>query len=138
MGNTLSFVMIFSYHCCLFLNRTFVEKDKKSEIPNTMTMLSIRNPRIGVESYILDIPIEMIRNYEASGITFLESYVGEVVSVYTYYLQEKDTNGERLKAVLFESEEDIIGGYIILPSWTPAIFSLDEKERLIDEELIQQ
>lgn len=93
---------------------------------------------VEVESYILDIPAEMIRNYEASGVTFLNSYTGEVVSAYTYNLQEKDDNGERLKAVLFEVEEEIIGGYGILPSWTPGIFSLDEKDRLIEEQLIQE
>ncbi|WP_077212040.1 DUF4830 domain-containing protein [Bacillus dakarensis] len=93
---------------------------------------------VEVESYILDIPAEMIRNYEASGVTFLNSYTGEVVSAYTYNLQEKDDNGERLKAVLFEVEEEIIGGYGILPSWTPGIFSLDEKDRLIEEQLVQE
>lgn len=93
---------------------------------------------IGVKSYLLDIPNEMLRNYEASGITFLDDYIGEKVTEYTYELKEKDIEGKRLKAIVFEFEEEIIGGYGVLPSWSPGRFSLEDKERLIKEQMIRQ
>ena len=93
---------------------------------------------IEVESYELDIPNEMLSNYEASGITFMTEYLGEEVKVHSYELKEKDIEGNRLKAVVFEVEEEIVGGYGVLPSWTPGTFNLDDKERLIIEQKIKQ
>ncbi|WP_062106828.1 DUF4830 domain-containing protein [Bacillus niameyensis] len=93
---------------------------------------------VEVETYILDIPDEILRNYEASGITFIEEYVGKEVVEYSYKLKQKDIEGERLKAILIVVEEEIVGGYGILPSWTPGIFSLDDKNRLINENMISQ
>ncbi|MFZ0577319.1 MAG: hypothetical protein WAM41_07380 [Psychrobacillus psychrotolerans] len=43
-----------------------------------------------------------------------------------------------MKAVVFEAEGEIIGDYGVLPSWDPGIFNLDDKERLINEEMIKQ
>lgn len=93
---------------------------------------------IEVETYILDIPDEMLNNYEASGITFLSEYLGEEITQHSYELKEEDVEGECLKAVIFEVKEEIIGGHGILPSWTPGTFNLDDKERLIDEQKIKE
>ena len=93
---------------------------------------------IEVETYILDIPEEMLSNYEASGITFLSEYLGEEVTQHSYELKEEDVEGKHLKAVVFETEGEIIGSYGVLPSWTPGIFNLDDKERLINEQMIKQ
>ncbi|MBS4176939.1 DUF4830 domain-containing protein [Lederbergia citrea] len=89
---------------------------------------------IEVETFILDNPNEMLSNYEA----FLSEYLGEEVTQYVYDLKEEDVEGKRLKAVVYEAEEDIIGGYGILPSWTPGAFNLNDKERLINEQMIKQ
>ena len=91
-----------------------------------------------IETYTLDIPDEMLRNYEASEITFLSEYLGEAVTQYSYELKEKDIEGERLKVVILEVDGEIIGGYGVLPSWTPGLFNLDDKERLINEQMIKQ
>lgn len=91
-----------------------------------------------VDTYQLDIPDEMLSNYEASGITFLKEYIGVEVTEYFYELREKDVKGKPLEAVLFEVEGDIIGGYGILPSWDPGKFSLDDKERLRSEQMIKK
>ena len=93
---------------------------------------------IEVETYTLEIPDEMLLNYEASRITFLREHLGETVTKYSYTLKEKDIEGERLKASIFEVDGEIIGGYGALPSWTPGRFNLDEKERLINEQMIKQ
>ncbi|RDU37181.1 hypothetical protein DRW41_10905 [Neobacillus piezotolerans] len=93
---------------------------------------------IEVDTFILDTPTELLTNFEASGITFLNEYLGEEVTQYTYELKEKDIEGERLKAIIYETKEEIIGGYGVLPSWTPGIFNLDDKQRLINEEMVKQ
>ncbi|MFJ7736464.1 DUF4830 domain-containing protein [Lysinibacillus sp. NPDC097287] len=93
---------------------------------------------IEVETYILDIPNEMLSNFEGSGITFMREYLGEEITEHVYKLKEKDIEGDCLKAVVFEVEEEIIGGYGILPDWTPGTFNLDDKERLIKEHFIKQ
>ena len=80
----------------------------------------------------------MLSNYEASGITFLNEYLGEEITQHSYELKEEDVEGERLKAVILEVKEEIIGGYGILPSWSPGTFNLDDKERLINEQKIKQ
>ena len=85
---------------------------------------------IEVETYIVDIPDEILRNYEASGITFLSEYSGEEVTQHFYELNEVDVEGNRLKAVVFEAKGEIIGSYGVLPSWEPGVFNLDDKERL--------
>ncbi|MCM3357174.1 DUF4830 domain-containing protein [Psychrobacillus sp. MER TA 171] len=90
-----------------------------------------------VETYILDIPDEILNNYEASGITFLRDYKDEEVIQHTYLLKEKDDNGERLQAVIFEVDKEIIGGYGVLRTWEPGIFNLDDQERLIKEQMIK-
>ena len=91
-----------------------------------------------IETYTLDIPDEMLRNYEASEITFLSEHLGETVTQYSYELKEKDIEGERLKAVILEVDGEIIGGHGVLPSWDPGLFNLDDKERLINEQMIKQ
>ncbi|MEK3977744.1 DUF4830 domain-containing protein [Psychrobacillus sp. FSL K6-2836] len=91
-----------------------------------------------VETYQLEIPDEMLSNYEASGITFLEEYIGGEVTEYFYELREKDVEGKPLEAILFEEHGDIIGGYGILPSWEPGRFNLDDKERLRKEHMIKK
>lgn len=85
------------------------------------------------KTQILDIPNEILTNYEASGITFLRQYLGKEVTEYTYELKEKDSEGDRLKAVIFEFEGQIIGGYGLLPNWDPGRFNLDDKSALIKD-----
>ncbi|WP_202077908.1 DUF4830 domain-containing protein [Caldalkalibacillus salinus] len=96
------------------------------------------NKATEVKTYILNMPQEVLSDYEASGITFLEDYVGQEVTSHTYELKETDTDGERLKAVVFEAEDDIIGGFGVLPNWSPGRFDLSEKERLINDNKIKQ
>lgn len=92
----------------------------------------------GVETYVLDIPDEMLSNFEASGITFLRKNLGEEVTEYSYLLKEKDMEGHHLKALVFELDGKTIGGYGILPSWAPGTFHLDEKERLKEEQMMKE
>lgn len=90
------------------------------------------------ETRTLELAEEMLSNYDASGITFLRDYNGETVTEYVYELTDKDAEGTYLKAVIFEVDSEIVGGYGILPSWTPGVFNLDTKDSLIDEETIQR
>lgn len=92
---------------------------------------------VEANTYTLEIPKEMLSNYEASGITFLEEYRGVEVTEYSYELKEKDVEGNSLEAIIFEEDGDIIGGFGILPNWSPGRFHLDDKERLREEHLIK-
>ncbi|MFJ7826269.1 DUF4830 domain-containing protein [Psychrobacillus sp. NPDC096623] len=91
-----------------------------------------------VDTHQLEIPDEMLSNYEASGITFLGKYIGKEVTEYSYKLKEKDVEGKPIEVSLFEVDEDIIGGYGILSSWEPGRFNLDDKERLKTEHMIKK
>lgn len=90
-----------------------------------------------VETYVLDLPEELLNNFEASRIIFFNDYLGQEVTEYIYELKEKDAEGERLKAIVLEADGEIIGGYGVLPSWTPGLFNLNEKERLMKENMIK-
>ena len=89
------------------------------------------------ETRTLELAEEMLSNYDASGITFLRDYNGETVTEYVYELTDKDAEGEYLKAVIFEVDGEIVGGYGLLPSWTPGVFHLDTKDRLLEEQKIE-
>ncbi|QUG41440.1 DUF4830 domain-containing protein [Psychrobacillus sp. INOP01] len=91
-----------------------------------------------VDTYQLEIPDEMLSNFEASGITFLGQYIGVEVTEYFYKLKEKEVEGKPLEVILFEVDGDIIGGYGILPNWEPGTFNLDDKERLRKEQKIKK
>lgn len=91
-----------------------------------------------VDTYQLEIPDEMLSNFEASGITFLGQYIGVEVTEYFYKLKEKEVEGKPLEVILFEVDGDIIGGYGILPNWEPGTFNLDDTERLRKEQKIKK
>lgn len=86
----------------------------------------------------LNEPEEMLENYRASGLTFYDSYAGEQAMNYVYALKEKDRDGNNLKVVLVEVDGEIIGGYGVLPNWTPGVFALTEKIRLVEEGKIEE
>jgi len=74
---------------------------------------------IEVETYIVEIPDEMLRNYEASGITFFSEYLGKEVTQHSYQLKEEDVEGKRLKAVVFERKVKLLGVMALFQIGTP-------------------
>ena len=86
----------------------------------------------------LDVPEEMLANYEASGITFIRAYQGPEATQFVYNLKEKDTDGDSLKAVLYEVDGEVIGGYGVMSNWIPGLFNLTDQERLLSEKMIKQ
>lgn len=86
----------------------------------------------------LDVPEEMLANYEASGITFIRAYQGQEVTQFIYNLKEKDTDGDSLKAVLYEIDGEVIGGHGVMSNWIPGLFDLTDQERLISDNMIKQ
>ena len=91
---------------------------------------------VGSNTFVLNPAVELQRSYEASGITFYRDYMGREVTSYTYELKQIDDGGEHVRAVIYEAVGKIIGGYGVLPSWTPGRFNLDDKERLVNEEMV--
>lgn len=88
------------------------------------------------ETFVLKMPEELLVNYEANELFFFREYEGEEVTQFLYLLKERDTERERLKAVIYECNGEIIGGHGILPNWIPGIFRLEDKERLQEDKKI--
>lgn len=72
------------------------------------------------------------------GITFIRTYQGQDATQFVYNLKEKDTDGDSLKAVLYEVDGEVIGGYGVMSNWTPGLFDLADQERLTSENMIKQ
>ena len=82
---------------------------------------------VSEEIITVDLPEEMLANYEASGISFMRDFQGQEVTQFTYLLKEKNTDGDSLKAVLYEMDGEVIGGYGVLQNWDPGMFDLADK-----------
>ena len=93
---------------------------------------------VSEEIISLDVPEEMLANYEANGITFMRAYEGQEATQFVYSLKEKDTDGDSLKAVLYEVDGEVIGEYGVMSNWTPGLFDLADQERLISDNKIKQ
>lgn len=80
---------------------------------------------------------ESLESLKIAGLD-LEPYRGKEVKMTTYLLKEKQTNGDKMSASIYEMDNEIIGGHGILENWSPGLFSLDDRERLIEEDIMQQ
>ncbi|WP_375140487.1 hypothetical protein [Cohnella herbarum] len=63
----------------------------------------------------------------------MKPYVNEEIYITTYLLNEKQKTGKKMYANIYQINENIIGGYGNLEGWVPGVFSLKDKERLINE-----
>lgn len=68
----------------------------------------------------------------------LKPYVNEEVYITTYLLKEKQKTEKKIYANIYQVNEDIIGGFGNLDGWLPGVFSLKDKERLINEGTIDK
>ncbi|WP_407647342.1 DUF4830 domain-containing protein [Gracilibacillus oryzae] len=77
---------------------------------------------------------ERISMIQSGGLD-LEAYnkKGKEATITTYRLKEKQQNGDKLSATIYEIDGKIIGGYGGLENWDPGIFRLDDKKRLMKE-----
>jgi len=66
----------------------------------------------------------------------LEPY--KEIEITTYMLKEKQTKGKKMYASIYEYNGHIIGGNGQLEEWEPGVFSLKDKERLINEGTINK
>ena len=82
---------------------------------------------------------EQIETFQSRGLN-LEPYNNKDIeaTITSYRLIEKQQNGDTLSVSIYEIDGEIVGGYGALENWTPGIFSLDDKERLLDEGIINE
>lgn len=73
-----------------------------------------------------------------AGVVDLKPYVNKDIYITTYLLNEKQKTGKKMYANIYQINEDIIGGYGNLEGWVPGVFSLKDKERLINEGTINK
>lgn len=83
--------------------------------------------------HLFNEPEELLENYRVNDLIFFDDYAGKEGMKFVYVLKQRDEEGEPVKAVLFTVDGKLIGGYGILPSWTPGVFSLEDKPRLLEE-----
>jgi len=83
---------------------------------------------------VVDYYPEVISTLQSGGLN-LEPYnrKGKKAVITTYTLKEKQLNGDKLSATIYEIDGELVGGYGGLENWKPGIFSLDDKERLIEQ-----
>lgn len=93
--------------------------------------------QVEIEDVEFDYAEEQLANYRVNNLTFFDDYAGQKVRRTIYELEEKDMEREHLKAVLYEIDGNVIGGHGIVPSWTPGVFHLNDKNRLLNEKMIQ-
>jgi len=56
---------------------------------------------------------------------------------YVYLLEEVQTTGDGVRAVIYEMDGELFGGYGVLEEWEPGGFSLDDKSRLIEDGILE-
>ncbi|WP_404356538.1 DUF4830 domain-containing protein [Cytobacillus firmus] len=79
---------------------------------------------------------ESLESLKIAGLD-LEPYQGKEVKIITYLLKEGQTNGDKMSASIYEMDNEIIGGHGILENWSPGLFSLEDRKRLIEEGITQ-
>ena len=86
---------------------------------------------------VVDYYPEFISTLQSGGLN-LEPYNqnGKEAVITTYTLKEKQLNGDKLSATIYEIDGTLVGGYGGLENWVPGVFSLDDKERLIKQGVI--
>lgn len=86
---------------------------------------------------MLDYNSEYLESLEIAGLD-LEPYKGREAIATSYLLKERQINGDKLTAVIYEIDGEIIGGHGILDNWSPGLFELEGKERLIKEKILKK
>lgn len=89
------------------------------------------------EAYIIEVPEDLMENYHAANVHFLDGYNGKDVEITQYTVKESEKDGKNLIIMIYEVEGEIIGGIGRLPSWTPGIFNALDKEKLIELEVLE-
>jgi hypothetical protein len=80
---------------------------------------------------------EYLQTLKIAGLD-LEAYQGDEATITTYLLKEKQTTGDKMRVIIYEVDGAIIGGHGSLENWAPGAFSLDDKERLLDEGILSK
>lgn len=88
---------------------------------------------------VVDYYPEVISTLQSGGLN-LEPYnqkgIEAIITIYT--LKEKQQNEDALLAIIYEINGLLVGGYGALENWKPGVFSLDEKEQLIEQSTIPE
>jgi hypothetical protein len=89
------------------------------------------------EVRVLNYYPEYLQTLKIAGLD-LEAYQGDEATITTYLLKEKQTTGDKMRVIIYEVDGEIIGGHGSLENWAPGAFSLDDKERLLEEGILSK
>ena len=92
----------------------------------------------GAIKQVIEYYPERIQSLQSAGLN-LEPYnhKGIEANIITYLLKEKQQTGDKLTATIVEIDGELVGGYGGLENWIPGIFNLSEKNRLVEEGIIE-
>lgn len=79
---------------------------------------------------------EQIDNLKATGMDF-SPYQEKEAFITTYLLKDEQKHGDDMWVKVYEIDGQIIGGYGILEGWDPGLFSIDDKERLVEDGIVR-
>ncbi|MBW3110316.1 DUF4830 domain-containing protein [Bacillus sp. MCCB 382] len=129
------FAMVLLLYGCNPINTSKEDVDEE-QIDYISSFDWMVDSKIGEESVTLHHGPEHIEKLKAAGIDF-SPYQGKDATITTYQLKEKQTTGDDLELVIYEVDDKIIGGYGVLEGWDPGLFSLNDKERLVKDDIIR-
>lgn len=89
------------------------------------------------ETIELDLYPETVDSYHASNIHFLDEHIDTEVLISNYTLKQLDDGGEPIQVTIYEKNNEILGAIGVLPSWTPEVFNIADKDRLMYEGLLE-
>ncbi|MCD9025070.1 DUF4830 domain-containing protein [Cohnella silvisoli] len=122
--------VLFAFFCLVFLIGCGKETTEQN---NVNPIEYLKSFGWHVEEKISKTMLET-KNSDSSiaGIVDLKPYVNKEIYITTYLLKEKHKTGKKIYAYIYQINEDIIGGYGHIETWEPGVFSLKDKERLIN------
>ncbi|ACT03187.1 DUF4830 domain-containing protein [Paenibacillus sp. JDR-2] len=129
-------IVLFAFFCLLFLIGCSKETTEQN---NVNSIEYIESFGWHVEEKISNTKLETKSSDPSiAAVVDLKPYVNEEVYITTYLLKEKQKTGKKIYANIYQANENIIGGFGNLDGWLPGVFSLKDKERLINEGTIDK
>ncbi|MEQ6388940.1 DUF4830 domain-containing protein [Bacillaceae bacterium S4-13-58] len=68
----------------------------------------------------------------------LGPYKDQEATVTSYFLKEKQKSGDKMTVHIYEIDGKIIGGYGTLENWSPGLFALDDRDVLIERDVMKK
>ncbi|MEQ6378374.1 DUF4830 domain-containing protein [Bacillaceae bacterium S4-13-56] len=89
------------------------------------------------ETITIDYLPEALESIKIAGLD-LGPYKDQEATVTSYFLKEKQKSGDKMTFHIYEIDGKIIGGYGTLENWSPGLFALDDRDVLIERNVMKK